>query len=75
MDEIDTAEVADGNGLNVDRREAIAIAAGAALTIGVPGQAAAQAAAPGAMPLRFMVNGREQTLSIDPRTSLLDLLR
>jgi xanthine dehydrogenase YagT iron-sulfur-binding subunit len=75
MDEDGTSVAADASLLNVDRREAIVIAAGAALTAGLSVPAEAQASAASTVPLSFTINGREEVASVDPRTSLLDLLR
>ena len=68
----------DGCGNSVTRRELLetGIAATALLTIGLP--AVAQAQVPSSAPLssfRLTVNGREQELRLDPRTTLLDALR
>jgi xanthine dehydrogenase YagT iron-sulfur-binding subunit len=67
----------------LNRREAIGVGLTAACTIAVPaprgGAAQAQtkyAAAVGAtMPIRFTANGTEVQIDIDPRASLLDVLR
>jgi xanthine dehydrogenase YagT iron-sulfur-binding subunit len=53
---------------------AVAAAVTAAPTIAAPLAPAAQDAPP-MMPVRFKVNGERQTLSLDPRTTLLDALR
>jgi xanthine dehydrogenase YagT iron-sulfur-binding subunit len=48
----------------------------AGIAVGLPGHAFAEPSDPGAvMPIKLTVNGKEQTLSLDPRTSLLDALR
>jgi len=61
------------------RRTVLTAGAAAAATLTTPSAAAEPAARPAAaparMPVRLKVNGREQGLSLDPRTTLLDALR
>lgn len=68
--------------LRLSRREVLeASVAAAALGVCAPAAAAAPDALPASAPsvhaseVRFIVNGTPQTLSLDPRTTLLDALR
>jgi xanthine dehydrogenase YagT iron-sulfur-binding subunit len=70
--------VADGDG--VTRREFFADSSAASLTVVALSPASANIVTPGAagadvMPMRLRVNGVPQSLSVDARTTLLDLLR
>lgn len=64
----------------VKRREFVLSVLSVAAASGVePAQAQAAAAAPeahgGGVPLAFVVNGQQRSVTVDPRTSTLDLLR
>ncbi|WP_306395497.1 (2Fe-2S)-binding protein [Telluria beijingensis] len=64
----------------VDRREFVLSVLSVAAAGGVaPAQAQSAGAAPethgGGVPLTFVVNGRQHSVTVDPRTSTLDLLR
>ncbi len=63
----------------MSRRDVLNLAGAAASVTVIPtvaGSAKSQSAAqPGTMPVSFTVNGQRQQLSIDPRQSLLDVLR
>jgi len=61
----------------ISRRVFIATSAGTAATLAAPLPAAAQAAAAAAdtSPVQFEVNGKRHELRLDPRTTLLDVLR
>jgi xanthine dehydrogenase YagT iron-sulfur-binding subunit len=68
--------VADDPRFQVSRRGVVVGGAAAAAVAGVPAEAQLPAAAaPPAMPVSFRVNGREQELTLDTRTTLLDALR
>jgi xanthine dehydrogenase YagT iron-sulfur-binding subunit len=63
-----------------DRRQVLAGAAMATLMISAPISVSAQAGVPGAtpsarVPTRMVVNGTPHALDLDPRSSLLDVLR
>ena len=75
---------ADETNAQVTRRDAVMAATGTlgilgASLAGSPSQStaatAASYAAPNSVPTRMMVNGRSQDLNLDPRSSLLDVLR
>lgn len=61
------------------RRSVLAAGAATAATLaaspGVEARRAEQAARPSPMPLTLKVNGKDRSLSLDPRTTLLDALR
>ena len=70
-------------GAQVNRREfvlsVLSVAAATGAANPAPAQAQTQHAAPevhaGGVPLSFIVNGQQRALTVDPRTSALDLLR
>lgn len=72
-------EAEPGWELEFSRREFLAASGmvGAAMAAGVPARAEAAKAgvAPVMVPVSLMVNGKSRTLTIDTRTSLLDVLR
>jgi xanthine dehydrogenase YagT iron-sulfur-binding subunit len=62
----------------LNRRQFMATASviSAGIAVGIPGAAFAESSAPGAvLPIKLKVNWKEETLSLDTRTSLLDALR
>ncbi|NUB44979.1 (2Fe-2S)-binding protein [Fertoebacter nigrum] len=67
--------------LHVNRREAIGVGLTAAGMVALPplsdqtAQAQIPAASGATMPIRFTVNGNEVQIVVDPRSSLLDVLR
>ncbi|WP_374944595.1 (2Fe-2S)-binding protein [Sphingomonas sp.] len=71
----------DAAAFALSRRTAIGLAAGAAVAVSVPAQEAAAQVGPlrvkpaQTLTIRPAINGRRMTVEIDPRTSLLDLLR
>ena len=77
-----TADPSDGTDarLGVSRREVLQLAGGAASFVAVPGAWAQTSTSPGSGPaaatrVSLTVNGEPQHLDIDPRQSLLDVLR
>ena len=69
----------DDGGEGMTRRKVLAAGAATAASLTIPPLAEAAptgaAAAAPSMPVTFKVNGREHSLSLDPRTTLLDALR
>ncbi len=71
------------HGAQVNRREfvlsVLSVAAASGAANAAPAQAQPAHAAPevnaGGVPLNFVVNGQQRSLTVDPRTSALDLLR
>lgn len=64
--------------ITVSRRGVLVAGAGAATAVAVPLRAQpahAQAGSPALLPVTLIVNGKPRSLSLDPRTTLLDALR
>ena len=62
--------------LELSRRGVLAAgAAGATIAVAPAAAQQAPASSPAAMPVSFTVNGKQQRLDLDPRTTLLDALR
>jgi xanthine dehydrogenase YagT iron-sulfur-binding subunit len=73
----DASSMRDGQ---LDRRQVLVAAVMSTIMTGAPDNAAAQSGPPSAgamaaMPVRIVVNGTPQALTLDPRSSLLDVLR
>ncbi|WP_242153747.1 MULTISPECIES: aldehyde dehydrogenase iron-sulfur subunit PaoA [unclassified Sphingomonas] len=71
--------MSDTSEFELSRRGILAGGAATAMVAAAPASAVSQPAhrteASPALPLRLKVNGKQQTLSLDPRTTLLDALR
>lgn len=77
MTEIDAR--ANTSAVQPNRREVVAAGAAVPLALSLPGSAMAQlgdgVGTPSGVPVDFVINGVRHSLTLDPRTTLLDVLR